>query len=378
MRQQISAPPQAPRRRVSTSSSAHCPLTTDHSPAKGRRAFTLVELLMVIVIIGILVALVTVAVARAITSAKQTAVLAEISQLSMALEQYQQKHGSYPPNPGTEETDPQRQQRLERHFRRMFPRVVGNYTAIEAAIRNATTFSQAPYTTGLKLEDLDGAEALVFFLGGLPNPESSNLLTGFAADPAKPFQSSNDQSQRTQRFFEFDPTRLADFDGDGWPEYVPKINAGVFTDALGRTFTSAPYVYFDSGSYELGPHYPFFHDDVTVQARLAGYWGYAVPYGSQRDTTIGNALEPWTWAMTANGWQEPGKFQIICAGLDGNYGSRPDPLSITDEDEIWKRVFPSGEGYKTNIPLGGAYLDLDSDNLTNFAEKPIGEVEAPQ
>ncbi|MBX3415518.1 MAG: type II secretion system protein [Pirellulales bacterium] len=54
MRQQISAPPQAPRRRVSTSSSAHCPLTTDHSPAKGRRAFTLVEMLAVVAIIAIL------------------------------------------------------------------------------------------------------------------------------------------------------------------------------------------------------------------------------------------------------------------------------------------------------------------------------------
>ncbi|MBX3415517.1 MAG: prepilin-type N-terminal cleavage/methylation domain-containing protein [Pirellulales bacterium] len=43
-----------PRRRVSTSSSSsavHCPLTTDHSPAKGRRGMTLVELLVVIFIV---------------------------------------------------------------------------------------------------------------------------------------------------------------------------------------------------------------------------------------------------------------------------------------------------------------------------------------
>ncbi|MBX3415516.1 MAG: hypothetical protein KF708_22725 [Pirellulales bacterium] len=51
-----SAPPQAPRRRVSTSSSAHCPLITDHSPAKGRRGISLTEVLlsMFVMTVGIL------------------------------------------------------------------------------------------------------------------------------------------------------------------------------------------------------------------------------------------------------------------------------------------------------------------------------------
>jgi len=369
------------------------------SPAKGRRAFTLVELLMVIVIIGILVALVTLAASRAITAGKQTAVLTEISQLSMALDSYKQKHGSYPPNPGTEETATQRGQRFERHWRRAFPRFIAKANLkpdtsksdildIAEQIRLETIFTgpnvpaaySAPLKSGdlagLDLDDLDGAEALVFFLGGMPNPTASNKLTGFAADPSNPFQSSVTQPQRSQRFFEFDPTRLVDRDGDGWYEYVPNLKTSVVD--------TAPYAYFDSGSYGLGSHYPYNHSNTATQERLAGLWGYAVPYGAQYvvppSADGGDPADPRTWAIT--GWQEPDKFQIICVGIDGQYGGRPDPLTIQPESGgIWQRVFPTGEGYKKAAGTAAlaypGYLDLDSDNMTNFAEKPIGEVEAP-
>jgi len=343
--------------------------------------FTLVELLMVIVIIGILVALVTLAVGGAVKKANQAKVLTEINQLSMALENYQQKHGSYPPNPGTEPTielPAAREQRIERHLRRAFPRYVVRPDWI--APNNVANFDDIVehirVATGNNLRTMDGAEALVFFLGGLPNPTASNPLTGFAADAANPFQNITAQSQRTERFFEFDPTRLVDRDGDGWPEYVPDIKTGVVE--------TAPYVYFDAGSYHLGSHYPFTHFNPAPDPgpRLSGLWGYAVPYAAKYVVPApadgGDPADPRTWNVTA--WQAPNNFQIICTGLDGQYGGRFDPISQPAEDQFITRVHPTGEGYKTLIPLDsgqplGSYLDLDSDNLTNFSESPIGDVE---
>ena len=79
------------------------------------RGFTLVELLVVIVIIGILAALITVAVTAALGAAKRTRILAELNQLSTAIQSYKNEHGSYPPNTSVE---------LKVHVRDKFPRAL--------------------------------------------------------------------------------------------------------------------------------------------------------------------------------------------------------------------------------------------------------------
>src|SRR5436305_1151311 len=62
------------------------------------RAFTLIELLAVITIIGILAALITVAAVGALKNAQRTRIKAEINQMANAFDEYKNKTTAYPPN----------------------------------------------------------------------------------------------------------------------------------------------------------------------------------------------------------------------------------------------------------------------------------------
>ena len=71
---------------------------TRRPPPATRRAFTLIEMLTVIVIIGILASLITAAAIRAAPAVKNFAVRKEISDLQQALEAYKIKYSEYPPD----------------------------------------------------------------------------------------------------------------------------------------------------------------------------------------------------------------------------------------------------------------------------------------
>ena len=77
------------------------PATDTVSPATRlaqRVGFTLVELLMVIVIIGILVAMLAVAINPVLQTARETTVAIEMKQIDLAIEQFNTKYGFYPPS----------------------------------------------------------------------------------------------------------------------------------------------------------------------------------------------------------------------------------------------------------------------------------------
>src|SRR5205809_4758648 len=63
-----------------------------------RQAFTLVELMIVIAIIGLLLAMLTAGIWMAIKKGKQTRNRVDITQLEVALEQFKQRFGDYPPS----------------------------------------------------------------------------------------------------------------------------------------------------------------------------------------------------------------------------------------------------------------------------------------
>lgn len=63
-----------------------------------RRGFTLVELMVVLVILGLLASVVTVSVNDYLITGKQTTARSEIAQLSNALELYYSEYGRYPSN----------------------------------------------------------------------------------------------------------------------------------------------------------------------------------------------------------------------------------------------------------------------------------------
>src|SRR3954468_7308314 len=75
--------------------------TTDYGL---RAAFTLVELLVVITIIGILASLITVAAIGAMKTASRTRIKAELNQIGGGFEESKNKTTVYPPNCETDDT----------------------------------------------------------------------------------------------------------------------------------------------------------------------------------------------------------------------------------------------------------------------------------
>ena len=63
-----------------------------------RVGFTLVELLMVILIIGILVSMLAVAIQPVLQTSREFAVTQEMKQMDLAIENFRNKNGFYPPS----------------------------------------------------------------------------------------------------------------------------------------------------------------------------------------------------------------------------------------------------------------------------------------
>lgn len=367
-----------------------------------RAGFTLVEMLMVIIIVGILAALVLFGATKAMSKGRAAQIQAEIDQLGSAIENYRTERGSYPPTMGpfagdfyiptkTSNYPPVQQARIQRHIAKAFPRYTGAFGDFQKQICFATasllstnaygtsvaycTFKDANNNdkNGLDVLHLDPAETIVFWLSGLPDPTNETKVAGFTLNPAKPFwdgdltysnsPASQSGAQRTKPY-PFDPRRLVDYDGDGWWEYLPP---GGTTDG-----NTPPYVYFDSNVYGSGPAYPFpsnvssatGYSSTLTPSTKESLWGNAKPYGADPDRG------PSFYATFVNSK----KFQIITAGVDNAY-SEPiefrDPGTITAPPKPWwfdVHHFPSGTGT----------VDQDSDNLTNFAKGPVGEDTAAQ
>lgn len=331
---------------------------------------------MVIVIIGVLAGLLLFAVGGGTKKAKNAAVLSEIEQIQSAIETYRTERGSYPPTLGIFVGDqklspapmgsmvPQvQQQRITRHIAKAFPRYVADYSAIRLDLSEATKFNSpsagnsAKFGNGLNLENLDPAEALVFFLGGLPNPNAETKLAPFRLDPANPFFGTGASAadpypgQRGKVFFPFDARRLVDYDGDGWWEYLPPGGT--------EEGNTPPYVYFDSNIYKSGPAYPYPSQAAGVLSVSApgfqgpnneSLWGNSIPYAADPAPT---GTQPLKFVNSQ-------KFQIIAAGMDNKYHKQLLASDVLSGGTPWwfaADFFPS---------TASAQVD-DQDNLTNFA-----------
>ena len=308
-----------------------------------RGGFTLVEMLVVITIIGVLATLVLVSGGVVIRKTREATMVSEVSQLELSLEKFINTKGGATPPSGSVGAGAAVSQNLL-----MFR----NFAA--RAFPSAETFSNPQTAAGFRqyhfpkrngstsTVGLDPAEALVFWLGGYSNltPDGTGVLInngkkllGFRSNAKQPFVVDVSQLQTPGGWtaagdFPFDETRLVNFDGDGFYEYKPR-------------YSDQPYVFFSSLQYAAvtydGTPFYFAPDGSSVAHPYRVDEGKGIFKGTATDLV--QAVEP-------------DGFQIICAGLDGEYGN---PV------EAGFRGYPFG----TNLSKG------DMDNITNFSEGRI-------
>jgi len=326
-----------------------------------KRAFTLVEVLTVVVIISILAALVTAAVAGAMRAGQRARIAVQMNHVAMALEHYKAEFGEYPPDMFDDDA-------LVRHVRKRWPRYdAGNAQQIRTAIGNA--YSDSPSGNinvnfsvnflGANPETNSSLGALALWLGGFPNTEGK--LSGFNADPENPFFVHpntpdaaiplNDRAYDGKAFLDWEVGEIGSNKNVRFVNYAAPRPASVetFVPVIGNEIRGAfvPIVYFrgrasgGNDAYRLLGRttvpYPVKQFNFAQISDFSEI-GWCVPYAEDGDET--NVK-----------WNNPTTYQLIHPGLDGKFGEslvRPNT----------GRIIKTGDGIGLQ----------DLDNLTNFSD----------
>lgn len=295
------------------------------------RAFTLVELLVVISIIGILMALTIPAVFHVITAGKDAAIYAELKQLEAACQAYKEKFGEYPPdfagvNLASPGCDAPRAAVL-RHLSKAFPRYTpSDWNEFRDDVLNG-------WGIDINANLRTPFNALTFWLGGRPY---NGRFTGFSANQLDPFDGS---TSRIGPFFEFDVNRV---NANGC--YWPRVATGNLTSGAIAYFRAENGGYFNKSVVDLGDA-----SNPTV---------FPAVDSNQSDPTT----DPPRYA-----WINPQSFQIFSAGLDYHY-SEP-----VEHPEFYPNnaVIPTAPLGPYEYPNGGNYDPVAGytyDDITNFSE----------
>jgi prepilin-type N-terminal cleavage/methylation domain-containing protein len=327
-------------------------------------AFTLVELLVVIVIIAILAGLLLPVINMARNSARRFQIASEITNLASAVEAYKLKYGDYPPD----FSDPAL---VERHILTAWPNIASPPPAPPPASGDPAWRNYELRPTGI-----DPAEAVVLWLGGFSSdprhPFTGNggpLVSQHPSGLGPPYAYNLD---RLAGSFEFDKSRFVNNDGDIYPEYPPPARR-------------LPYVYFDSRTYG-GIDPPVIPPPPETTPPTNGYYGsqaigFAKPYLTNRFSQQ-SLYVPVNQRLFVNPgyvWANENTFQIISGGMDDNYGSDyflqplPWPFSSSGLNRRVRQypVYPLGLNYAGFLPGVNDELNQlfgDDDNITNFSE----------
>ena len=230
-------------------------------PSAPRSAFTLVELLVVIGIIALLAAIVTPAVMRAQATARNAAIRAEIAMLHMAIMNYKNEYGSFPPCDGVTLTGTSAS---TKHLQRLFPRCTNAVTELQ------TTFSST------SVAKVSPSNSLTFWLSGYTDDPTAPLTNGVR-----------------NKLFDFDSSRVDAQTGYYWP----------------RGKSRSWYVYFDSKSYLTYPY------DAADLSQVRAQRVPATPPSTTTAAAFTSASQPFS---------NPDTFQILCAGTDETFGTDDD------------------------------------------------------
>ena len=272
-----------------------------------RPAFTLVELLMVVTIIGILIGLLLPAVYYGMQSIKKGAIGIELQTLASSVEQYKNKHGSYPPD-GSSFRD------FELHYKGIFRQMAASEFVAVAAACDPSNGAPGGY--------MDPPEALVFALGGF----STDPLHPFTG-PGGPIQAVSSggyngyqyNTDRNEPIYEFKDAQLSIDTSSGAALSTEESEFGLGTNDAMPVYRApwgkrAPFVYFEQKSYSFAAGTGWFFNNYSI----GGAHGYARPYKTDKlntnvAATPANAERYFKYANDRS-------FQLISAGLDDNFG----------------------------------------------------------
>ena len=318
------------------------PTTNNQQPATSNRqppsAFTLVEMLVVIVIIGVLAGLVLPAINAARERARVTRIVMEISNLHAAMQDYRNTYGSYPPNFSDVNA-------VVRHFKKAFPRIASTELLLVRQLAN-------PTLPDALVPPLTPAEALVFWLGGFSsNPEFP--LTGpggplyeFAAlDEHSHINNLNDRTFR----YEFNKAVLAD---NETREFTMASGNKVILFAYPPEGFEEPLVYYDTSRAGIMNSAGLANAYVLTTAASPGLrWESA--QGAAAPLYRIAATDPDPANPTTFEFVNADSFQILHSGTDDDWGS-----------DAWNNATspPTPNPYP-NGPFTGEM----ADNLANFA-----------
>lgn len=313
------------------------------SPRQKRTGFTLIELLVVIGIIGILASLILAAVQNARSAAIKAQIQNELKQgLESAMAEFKNKFGMFPPssmNLYETGSDWDSDTRSKALMQRLFP----DYDFDDRDLNGANGVESGAAGT----ITLNAAECYVIMLGGAFTKQSANVwvFKGFSANPANPFASGGN---RIGPFFDFDPTRFTDLDGDGFPEYKDDYSTQTNPILYFSSYNGSGYRV--SGTTVATNELKQLRDDASFPVTLLDVyrqeWSFADSSPLAFDST-----------KNAKAWESDG-FQIISPGFDGNYG-----IGGYYQEDMTAQ--PSTAVAAVWALFTGS-RDKDKDNFTNF------------
>jgi prepilin-type N-terminal cleavage/methylation domain-containing protein len=317
-----------------------------------REAFTLVELLVVITIIGILAALITTAAVGALKTMRKTTIKTEITELSNGLDEYKNKTTAYPPNCQTDDatmsstgaepaTTPIDEYTvlndLKRHFKQAFPRHQEPDTLIARLAGLTPTGAALPLSQGLQ-GGMTAGEAVVFWLGGFSTDPKYPIsgeggpsydVTGVSA----PDKVKKDPIESRKYIYPFDVNRLGPRASDGYfnektgsgryIEYQVTINGLQQTRRINfwqyaPSKSEQPYLYFDTSRHPAydatgGSIQPSrFDPPAATTATGLG------PTGASLEVYAFKKANPsFVTGAPPVVFINPDKFQVMHSGLDG-------------------------------------------------------------